>query len=54
MLRVLATSSWSGWIRGLLTLVVLIVMGLVLIWALGELASALSEIWDSFDTDTSA
>mgnify|MGYP001814908051 FL=1 len=45
-----ATSGWGGWIRGLLTAVILIVMALVLVWALGQLASALGEIWDSFDT----
>lgn len=45
-----AASGWGGWIRGLLTAAVLIVMVLVLVWALGQLASAIGEIWDSFDT----
>ena len=45
-----ATSGWGGWIRGLLTAVVLITMALILFWALGQLASAVGEIWDSFDT----
>ena len=45
-----ATSGWGGWIRGLLTAAVLIVMVLILVWALGQLASAVGEIWDSFDT----
>ena len=45
-----ATESWSGWIRGGLTAAVLIVMAIVLVWALSELASALGEIWDSFET----
>lgn len=44
-----ATESWSGWIRGGLTAIVLIVMAIVLLWALGELASALGQIWDSFE-----
>lgn len=43
------TESWSGWIRGLLTAGVLIVMAIVLVWVLAELAQALGEIWDSFD-----
>jgi transcriptional regulator with XRE-family HTH domain len=47
------TSGWSGWIRGLLTAAILIVMLFVLIWALGELVGALHEIWDSFDTGSS-
>jgi len=45
-----ATSGWGGWIRGLLTAAVLIAMALILVWALGQLASAVGEIWDSFDT----
>ena len=45
-----ATESWSGWIRGGLTAAVLIVMAIVLVWALSELASAMGEIWDSFET----
>ncbi len=43
------TESWQGWIRGLLTAGVLIVMAIVLVWVLAELAGALAEIWDSFD-----
>lgn len=45
-----ATESWSGWIRGGLTAIVLILMAILLIWALGELASALGQVWDSFET----
>lgn len=45
-----ATSGWGGWIRGLLTAAVLIAMALILVWALGQLASAMGDIWDSFDT----
>ena len=45
------TEDWSGWIRGGLTLALLIVMLVVLIWAIGELLDALGEIWDSFDAE---
>ena len=44
-----ATESWSGWIRGAMTALVLLIMAVVLIWVLGQLASAMAEIWDSFD-----
>jgi transcriptional regulator with XRE-family HTH domain len=44
--------SWIGWVRGFLTVAVLFVMLLVLFWALGELADALSEVLDSFDVGT--
>jgi len=47
------TSDWSGWIRGILTFVVLVVMVIVLVWALGQLFDALREIWDGFDAGTS-
>lgn len=43
------TDDWSGWIRGALTAAVLLIMLIVLVWALGELWSAMGEIWDSFD-----
>jgi transcriptional regulator with XRE-family HTH domain len=46
------TEGWSGWIRGLLTAAVLIVMLVILVWAAGELFSALGEVWDSFDTES--
>jgi len=42
--------SWIGWVRGILTVVVLIAMLVVLVWALGELASAFGDIWNSFET----
>ena len=45
------TEDWSGWIRGGLTLALLIVMLVVFIWAVGELFGALGEIWDSFDAE---
>jgi transcriptional regulator with XRE-family HTH domain len=47
------TSDWSGWIRGVLTFVVLVLMVIVLVWALGQLFDALRAIWDSFDAGTS-
>ncbi len=46
-----ATASWTGWIRGLLTFAVLLVMAIVLVWALGELFDALGEVWNSFDAE---
>jgi transcriptional regulator with XRE-family HTH domain len=46
------TSDWSGWIRGVATAVVLIVMLIILIWALGQLVDGLRQIWDSFDAGT--
>ncbi len=41
--------SWIGWVRGILTAVVLVVMFFVLVWALGELADAVLEVLRSFD-----
>lgn len=41
--------GWMGWIRGALTVVALAVMLFVLVWALGELFSALGSVLDSFD-----
>lgn len=41
--------GWMGWIRGALTVVTLVVMLFVLVWALGELFSALGSVLDSFD-----
>jgi transcriptional regulator with XRE-family HTH domain len=41
--------GWMGWVRGVLTVSVLIVMLLVLIWAVGELFSALGAVLDSFN-----
>ena len=35
----------GGSIRGLLTTAVLIAMALILVWAVGQLASAVGEIW---------
>jgi transcriptional regulator with XRE-family HTH domain len=43
-------ASWIGWVRGISTAVVLVAMVFVLVWAIGELLEALSEIWDSVGT----
>ena len=47
------TQDWTGWIRGVATFVVLIVMLIVLVWAAGQLFAALGEVWDSFDAGSS-
>ncbi len=47
-------SSWIGWVRGIMTTVVLIAMLFVFLWALGELFDALREVLDSFDVGTAA
>lgn len=41
--------GWKGWIRGVVTLGVLIFMLVVLLWAVGELLDALGQVLDSFD-----
>lgn len=41
--------SWIGWARGILTTVALIAMLVALVWAIGELASAVGDIWNSFE-----
>jgi transcriptional regulator with XRE-family HTH domain len=41
--------GWMGWVRGLLTAAVLMVMLMVMLWAVGELFSALGAVLDSFD-----
>lgn len=43
--------SWIGWARGAATAVVLIAMFIVFVWAVGELFSALGDVWDSLDTN---
>ena len=45
-------ASWIGWVRGIMTAVVLIVLFIVLLWALGELIDALRQVLDSFDVGT--
>lgn len=46
------TKEWAGWIRALATIAVLVALLVVLVWAVGELFSALSEVWDSFDAES--
>lgn len=46
-------NGWMGWIRGLLTAGLLLVMLLVLVWAFGELIDALDAVLDSFDAGSS-
>jgi transcriptional regulator with XRE-family HTH domain len=41
--------GWMGWVRGVLTVTVLIVMLFVMLWAVGELFSALGAVLDSFN-----
>jgi len=45
------TQDWSGWIRGGLTAIALLIMLIVLVWAVSELGSAIGEVWDSFDAE---
>ena len=42
--------SWIGWVRGILTAVIVVILLIVLVWATGELFSALKEVWDSLST----
>jgi transcriptional regulator with XRE-family HTH domain len=46
--------SWIGWVRGIATALVLLLFLFVLIWAGGEFIDALSDVWQSFDTDGSS
>jgi transcriptional regulator with XRE-family HTH domain len=41
--------GWAGWLRGFLTLAVLAVMLFALLWAVGELFTAVESVLDSFD-----
>ncbi len=43
---------WLGYIRAALTVVVLLVLGWLLIWALAGLAEAVGEIWESLWSGT--
>ena len=43
------TEDWTGWIRGLATVGVLLLLLVVLVWAASELMEALGDVWDSFD-----
>jgi len=40
--------QWRYYLRGALTVIVLVVLAWALIWAFGELLSALDELWDTF------
>jgi transcriptional regulator with XRE-family HTH domain len=41
--------GWMGWLRGLLTAGILVLMLMVALWAVGELFDALGAVLDSFD-----
>ena len=43
------TSDWMGWVRGIFTAVILILMLVVTIWAMSELFDALGDVAESFD-----
>ena len=45
--------SWIGWVRGIGTALVLLLFFVVLVWAAGEFIDALSEVWNSFGSDSS-
>ena len=47
-------TSWIGWVRGVSTAVVLVVMVFVLVWATGELLEALSDVWNSLGTGSTS
>lgn len=40
--------QWRYYLRGALTVVVLLLLAWGLVWAFGELSTALSELWDTF------
>ena len=44
--------SWIGWVRGIVTALVLLLFFFVLVWAGGEFIDAVSEVWDSFGSDS--
>lgn len=44
--------SWIGWVRGIATAVVVIILLVVLVWAVGELFSSLKDVWDSLGTSS--
>ena len=45
--------SWIGWFRGIATALVLVLFVFVLIWAAGEFIEAITDVWDSFGSDSS-
>ena len=40
--------QWRYYLRGVLTVIVLLLLAWGLVWAFGELSAALSELWDTF------
>jgi len=42
--------SWIGWLRGFLTVLALLFLFMGLVWALGELLTALKDVLGSFST----
>ncbi len=46
--------SWIGWVRGIGTALVLLLFFLLLVWAGGEFIDAVSDVWNSFGSDSSA
>lgn len=42
--------AWIGWVRGIATAVIIIVLLVIFVWAVGELFTALKEVWDSLGT----
>lgn len=46
--------SWIGWVRGIGTALALILFLFVLVWAGGEFIDAISDVWDSFGSGSSA
>jgi uncharacterized protein involved in cysteine biosynthesis len=39
-------NPWLGYLRAALTVIVLIILAWMLVWALAELSGAVGEIWD--------
>jgi transcriptional regulator with XRE-family HTH domain len=46
--------SWIGWVRGIGTALVLLLFFIVLVWAGGEFIDAVSDVWNSFGSDSSS
>lgn len=42
--------AWIGWVRGIATAVIIIVLLVIFVWAVGELFTALKQVWDSLGT----
>ncbi len=41
--------NWIGWVRGVATAVVVVILLVVFVWAVGELFAALREVWNSLE-----